>query len=76
MSGQRCVTQHRPCFADNGITGNPVVVTGKPGLPCAGVARPTLGGFACLSPVGATIVNSAFGLPGLSRIRLPAEFGP
>ncbi len=73
VPGQQCVQKPRPCFADNGTPGNPVVVTGKPGLPCGGIARPTLGGFACVSPVGAHLVNSAFGLPGLSRLRLPVD---
>ena len=50
-----------------------VHVAGKPDLPCDGVGYPTVGAFFCIPPVAANAVNSAAGLPGLGRIRIPGR---
>ncbi len=75
-AGQLCVTEPRACFTDNGTAGNPVLAVGVPGAPCGDVARPTLAGMACVAPVSAAAVNAGYGLPALSRVRLPFTFVP
>jgi hypothetical protein len=70
---QTCVAHFRECFTDNGAAGNPVVALGSAGAPCAGVARPTLAALTCAPPVGISFTNAIFGLPGLSRLRMPTE---
>ncbi len=72
-ANQICLATPRDCFPDDGTPGNPVLASGAPGPPCDGVSRPTLAAFACAQPVGSSLVNAAFGLPGLSRIRMPVE---
>jgi hypothetical protein len=70
---QLCVSVNRPCFPGNGVIGSEVKVTGQEDPPCNGVAHPTVGSFFCVSPVGATAVNSASGLPALGRVKLPGN---
>ncbi len=69
--GQTCILRPRPCFTDNGVIGNSILVSGNPDTPCGGVAKPTVGTFFCVSPVGASAVNAAGGLPALGRVRIP-----
>jgi hypothetical protein len=73
QSGQICRERARPCFPDNGVIGSVVEVTGSAAAPCDGTSPTTLGGFFCVPPTPATLVNAAQGLPGLGRIRLPAS---
>jgi hypothetical protein len=71
VPGQTCLSRHRPCFTDEGVIGNTVTVTGSPDPVCGGVSKPTVGTFFCVAPTGSTAVNSAGGLPGLGRARIP-----
>jgi hypothetical protein len=71
IPGQLCVSAYRPCFPGNGVIGSEVKVSGVEDPPCNGISHPTVGSFFCVSPVGATAVNSASGLPALGRVRLP-----
>ena len=73
VSGQTCVQRARPCFTDNGQVGNAIAVTGSTEVPCGGNASTSLGALFCVAPYNAGLVNASQGLPGLGRVRLPAE---
>lgn len=73
LAGQTCVTRNRPCFTGDGIVGGAVHVTGAPDVPCGGLSHPTVGSFFCVAPVGSGSVNTAAGLPGLGRVRIPGR---
>lgn len=73
LAGQTCVTRNRPCFTGDGIVGGAVHVTGAPDVPCGGLSHPTVGSFFCVAPTGSGAVNTAAGLPGLGRVRIPGR---
>jgi hypothetical protein len=64
--GQTCIAKRRECFTDNGILGGSTSVDGV-----ASTTSPTLGAFACHPPTVSSAVNSAFGFPGLVRVKTP-----
>lgn len=73
LSGQTCKAVRRPCFTDNGAIGGTVSVAGTADVPCGGVSYPTVGSLFCVAPVDKPAVNTATGLPGLGRIRIPGR---
>lgn len=66
-TGQTCQPRQRTCFLDT------VAVATAADPPCGSLASPTLGSFFCVPPTGSTAIDSAAGLPGLGRIRLPGN---
>ena len=73
VAGQTCVALNRPCFTGDGIVGGAVHVAGAPDVPCGGLSHPTVGSFFCVAPTGSPSVNTAAGLPGLGRVRIPGR---
>ncbi len=73
LQGQTCISVPRPCFIDEGTMGDAVHVVGAPDVPCGGTAFPTVGSLFCIAPVASSSVNTAAGLPGLGRIRIPGR---
>jgi len=70
--GDSCLSALRPCYIDNGEVGGSVSVTGKADPPKSGKSNPIFATLFCVPPVkSAASVNTAAGLPGLGRLRLP-----
>ena len=68
---QTCsVGKFRPCFLDNGVTGQGVTAVGAADVPVDGVSHPTLATLFCIGPTSSGAVNTAAGLPGLGRLQL------
>jgi hypothetical protein len=73
LAGQTCVAQNRPCFTGAGNVGDAVQVSGAPDVPCGEISHPTVSSFFCVGPTGYPAVDTAAGLPGLGRVRIPGR---
>ncbi len=69
--GETCVLRGRACYLDNGLVGGSVSATGAASPRVGNSATPTLGALFCIPPAPSGAVNSAVGLPGLGRLRMP-----
>jgi hypothetical protein len=69
-----CLASNRPCFLDQGVVGGSVSVTGAATPPVGNTSAPTdLAALTCLTPTGASSVNTAGGFPGLARGSYPGR---
>jgi hypothetical protein len=76
IPGQSCIDVPQSCFVDRGILNDAVHVSGFADAPCEGIAYPVVGSLFCVAPVRSDAVNTAGGLPGLGRVRIPGRVVP
>lgn len=69
-----CIASNRRCFADNGVDGAEISVTGTATPPAGGIADPVdLAVLGCLPATGSASYNYGNGLPGLLRGTYPGR---
>jgi hypothetical protein len=70
--GDNCLSKNMSCYADNGVVGASIALSGTPDpLGADLVANPTLVGLPCIIGTNYTALNDVAGLPGLARITVP-----